>query len=83
MLNHSTLLNSITEIDDYAAMYKSGYEDMIISKPHNIYLQCAMQSGMLSLVCLLGFYLIYFIKNCKRVVGKQETDRRTSLMQNV
>lgn len=68
--------------NDYVAMYKSGYyENMLISKPHCLYLQCAAQTGVLSLVCLLLFYLIYFLKNCKRILTGKSEDAM-SVLQN-
>lgn len=68
--------------NDYAAMYKSGYyENMIISKPHCLYLQCATQTGVLSLICLLIFYLIYFVKSCKRAFT-EKIDYSTFALQN-
>lgn len=67
---------------DYVAMYKSGYEDMIVTKPHNLYLQCATQSGVLALICLLLFYVLFFIRNGKRMLANQATNSSVSLMRN-
>lgn len=59
---------------DYLSAYKSGYENMLITKPHNIYLQTAVQTGMLSLVLLLVFYAIYAIDCLRLYFMKQITD---------
>ena len=57
---------------DYLDAYKGGYENMIISKPHCAYLQIAVQTGVLSLIALLAFYLWYAIKCLKLYFGKRE-----------
>lgn len=49
--------------DDYLGMYNCGYTGQTITKPHNLYLQIAVQSGVLSLIAFLAFYLIYFISS--------------------
>lgn len=51
---------------DYLSAYKGGYENMIISKPHNAYLQIAVQTGVLSLILLLLFYL-WYTRKCIRL----------------
>ena len=59
---------------DYLSAYKSGYENMLITKPHNIYLQTAVQTGVLSLVLLLVFYAIYAIDCLRLYFMKQIAD---------
>lgn len=49
--------------DDYLGMYNCGYTGQIITKPHNLYLQIGVQTGVLSLLAFLAFYLIYFISS--------------------
>ena len=51
--------------DDYVAMYNGGYETELLTKPHNMYLQIAVQTGVLSLICFLAFYFWYFITSIK------------------
>lgn len=47
---------------DYINMRNHGYGGTtIISKPHNMYLQTGVQTGLLSLVSLLVFYGLYFL----------------------
>jgi hypothetical protein len=45
---------------DYLYSSKSGYEGVILTKPHNQYLQIAIQTGLLSLIAFLLFYGLYF-----------------------
>lgn len=37
------------------------YEE-ILTKPHSLYLQTALQTGVLSLICILGFWICYFVR---------------------
>ena len=62
---------------DYVSAYKGGYENMIVSKPHCLYLQIAIQTGLVSLILLLAFYLWYFVKSlklyfCKKVQSQEQ-----------
>lgn len=56
---------------DYLSAYKGGYENMLISKPHCLYLQIAVQTGLVSLILLLAFYLWYAVKCLKLYFGKE------------
>ena len=50
---------------DFVSKYNNGYDNLILSKPHNLYLQIAVQSGVLSLICFLVFYIWYFISSAR------------------
>ena len=45
---------------DYVGIYNNNYASQIISKPHSLYLQIAVQTGLLSLIAFLVFYAMYF-----------------------
>ncbi len=49
--------------NDYVNYKIYGYEGQIMSKPHNIYLQIGVQTGVVSLLALLVFYAWYFISS--------------------
>lgn len=51
--------------DDFVGRYNNGYLTSLITKPHNLYLQIGVQTGVLSLLAFLAFYLIYFISSIK------------------
>lgn len=59
--------------DDFVDKFNNGYDNMILTKPHNMYLQIAVQTGVLSLICFLIFYLWYFISSL-RIYFKQKLD---------
>ena len=48
---------------DFVDKYNNGYDNLILTKPHSLYLQIAVQTGVLSLICFLVFYLWYFISS--------------------
>lgn len=50
---------------DYVNLYNYGYGDQLLTKPHNLYLQIAVQTGVISLIAFLVFYLIYFISGIR------------------
>lgn len=58
---------------DFVDRYNNGYDNLFITKPHNLYLQIAVQTGVLSLVCFLAFYLWYFISSV-RIYFRQRLD---------
>ncbi len=47
--------------EDYARQLNAGFYGKICLRPHNYYLQMAMATGVLSLICVLVFYIIYII----------------------
>lgn len=58
---------------DFVDKYNNGYDNLVITKPHNLYLQIAVQTGMLSLICFLVFYAWYFISSL-RIYFRQRLD---------
>ncbi len=57
--------------NDYVARYKSGFDNVIFTRPHNFYLQIGVQTGVLSLIAFLVFYGIYFVGCCRRYFVKK------------
>lgn len=51
--------------EDYLMMYKNGFEDQVMTKPHSMYLQIGVQTGVLSLICLLVFYGWYAVQSTR------------------
>lgn len=44
---------------DYVAASKMGYDKLTVTKPHDLYLQIGTQTGVLSLIAVLVFNVIY------------------------
>jgi hypothetical protein len=59
---------------DYVYLRNVGFADMVLTKPHSMYLQMGIQTGVLSLLCFLIFYGIYFISSIRLYIsGKYES----------
>jgi hypothetical protein len=51
--------------EDYVGLYNNGFSGELLTKPHNLYLQIATQSGILSLIAFVIFYLIYLVSSLR------------------
>lgn len=51
--------------NDYIARASAGYQDMLITKPHSMYLQYGVQYGVVALVCFFAVAVIYVIQALK------------------
>lgn len=49
--------------DDLVGMYNSGHDNEIITKPHCMYLQIGVQTGVISLIALLTFFGWYLVNS--------------------
>ena len=49
--------------DDYVGMYNYGFDQQVMTKPHSLYLQIGVQTGLVSLIAFLIFYMIYFVQS--------------------
>lgn len=47
--------------NDFLGRINHGYENVLITKPHNIYFQIAIQSGLLSVVAYIGIFIIFCV----------------------
>ena len=45
---------------DFVSMYNGSYGTQTMTKPHNMYLQIGVQTGVLSLIAILIFYFWFF-----------------------
>lgn len=50
---------------DYVDAYNNGYENVFVTRPHNMYLQIGTQTGILSLLAILIFYGIYGVSSIR------------------
>lgn len=62
---------------DYVAAANSGFYGMVITKPHNLYLQVGVQTGCVSLIAMLVFYIMYAV-SCIRIYWKNAMDTFTA-----
>lgn len=64
---------------DFVSMANYGFATNLITKPHSLYLQIGVQSGLLSLLCFLSFYGIYFVQSFKIYFKKKELNFNDSM----
>lgn len=57
--------------DDYIGMELNGYKGSIVTKPHNLYLQIAVQTGVPSLIAFLALCIWYVVQSF-RLYWKRE-----------
>ncbi|MBH1940334.1 O-antigen ligase family protein [Mobilitalea sibirica] len=50
---------------DYVNLYNYGFSQLFLTKPHNLYLQIGVQTGVLSLIAFLAFYIMYFLSSVR------------------
>jgi hypothetical protein len=50
---------------DYLDLIQNGFGDSVMTKPHDLYIQMGVQTGVLSLIAFLLFYLLYFISSLR------------------
>ncbi len=50
---------------DYVNLYNYGFNSQIMTKPHSLYLQIAVQTGVVSLIAFLTLYAMYFISSIR------------------
>lgn len=59
--------------NDYLGLYNSGHAGEYIDKPHNMYLQTWMESGAVSLLAMLVFFILYLVQSL-RLYAKRKLD---------
>ena len=50
---------------DYVGYYNNGFANQMLTKPHSWYLQMGVETGVVSLIAMIIFYLIYFVSSVK------------------
>lgn len=50
---------------EYVEKYNYGYDNTLLTKPHNMYMQIGVQTGLLSLAAFLAFYIMYFVQSIR------------------
>lgn len=53
--------------NDYIAMRQNGYGSAVITKPHNLYLQIGVNTGVVSMIAFLAFYFAYAVGALKLI----------------
>lgn len=64
--------------DDYVGMVNIGYGGSLVTKPHNMFLQIAIQTGGISLLAFLAIFVIYMIE-CFRLYFRKTGYRSSEI----
>jgi len=48
---------------DYVNSAYVGFLNQIVTKPHNLYLQIGVQTGVISMLAFIAFFLMYFVRS--------------------
>lgn len=60
--------DTFTEVfpnNDYVGKTNMNYDGVAVTKPHNMYLQIWVQTGLISLIAFLGIFILYFISSLR------------------
>lgn len=49
--------------NDYVALANNTFTGQVVTRPHNMYLQIGVQTGIISLIAILVLYVVYFIQS--------------------
>lgn len=64
--------------DDYLGEHNSGIKTEYTTRPHNWYLQMAIQTGVLSMLCILAGFVLYLLRGTslcfKNALSENKTD---------
>ncbi|MGN1205744.1 MAG: O-antigen ligase family protein [Eubacterium sp.] len=58
--------------DDYVGLVNVGYGGSLVTKPHNMFLQIAIQTGGISLLAFLALFVIYLVDGFRLYFRKTE-----------
>lgn len=64
---------------DYVGFHNYGYMEQLLTKPHSLYLQVAVQTGVISLLAILAFYMMYFIRCIKLYMNDTTNHKLVSM----
>lgn len=65
--------------EDYVDRTNHGCGEELTTKPHNLYLQIGVQTGVVSLLCFLVFYFWYFIFTVK-IIRKSDKSKPKAIL---
>lgn len=56
---------------DYVRLWRNGFSEQVMSKPHSLYLQIGVQNGVIALLGIIAFFAIYLF-DCFRLYIKAD-----------
>lgn len=59
---------------DYVRLWRNGFAEQLMSKPHSLYLQVGVQDGVLALLGLIAFFAVYLFQSLKLYINTDFTN---------
>ena len=56
---------------DYLRLWRNGFSDQIMSKPHSLYLQVGIQDGVIALLGMIAFFVMYLIYSVRLYINSR------------
>ena len=56
---------------DYLRLWRNGFSEQIMSKPHSLYLQVGVQDGVIALLGMMGFFVIYLLQSVRLYIASK------------
>ena len=56
---------------DYLRLWRNGFSAQIMSKPHSLYLQVGVQDGVIALLGMLAFFVMYLLQGVKLYINSK------------
>jgi len=56
---------------DYLRLWRNGFSAQIMSKPHSLYLQVGVQDGVIALLGMLAFFVIYLFQSVRLYIASK------------
>lgn len=50
---------------DYMRLWRNGFSEQIMSKPHSLYLQVGVQDGVIALLGMIAFFVMYLLQSAR------------------
>lgn len=64
---------------DYVGYYNAGFRNSMVTKPHSWYLQMGVETGVVSMISIIVFYLIYLVSSI-RIYSKNDFTQYSSCL---
>ena len=56
---------------DYLRLWRNGYAAQLMSKPHSLYLQVGVQDGVIALLGMLSFFVLYLLQSVRLYINSR------------
>ena len=54
---------------DYLRLWRNGFSEQVMSKPHSLYLQVGVQNGVIALIGMVAFFVMYLLNSVRLYIN--------------